>query len=127
VHGVGLVALGQGQDTGPKALSSFRQRFRSPAAEINNREQLLNRLLALQADRRRLLKLVDASFLERGGSLTSDSRADDPLRKVWSELAEDWLSRVEQLPLQLRLRLGNLAVTDWNRHQQGLVAQGAQS
>jgi len=122
VHGVGLVALGPGQYTGPKALSSFRQRFPSPAAEINNREQLLNRLRALQADRRRLLTLVDASFLERGGSLSSDSRADDPLSKVWSELAEDWLSRVEQLPLQLRPRLGNLTAIDWNRHQSGLVA-----
>ena len=121
---VGWLLLSRGKVTGPTALPSFRLRSSLPAAEINQREQLLNRLRALQVDRRWFLKLVDASFLERGGRLPSDSQADAPLRKVWSELAEDWLSRVEQLPLQLRPRLGNLTATDWNRRQQGLVAQG---
>lgn len=121
---LGWLLLSRGKVTGPTALPSFRLRSSLPAAEINQREQLLNRLRALQVDRRWFLKLVDASFLERGGRLPSDSQADAPLRKVWSELAEDWLSRVEQLPLQLRPRLGNLTATDWNRRQQGLVAQG---
>ncbi|MHA3960323.1 serine/threonine protein kinase [Synechococcus sp. LTW-G] len=121
---LGWLVLSRGKVTSPMALPSFRLRSSLPAAEINQREQLLNRLRALQVDRRWFLKLVDASFLERGGRLPSDSQADAPLRMVWSELAEDWLSRVEQLPLPLRPRLGNLTATDWNRRQQGLVAQG---
>ncbi len=123
-----LLLHSRGRVSGSIIWPSFQLRRSLPTAEINQREDLLNRLRALQVDRRWFLKLVDASWLqqfpERGGRLPSDSQADAPLRKVWSELAEDWLSRVEQLPLQLRPRLGNLTATDWNRRQQGLVAQG---
>ena len=102
-----------------------------PPAEVDQRQQLLNRLRAMQVDRGWFLKLVDASLLaqfpERGGRLPSDSLDDSPLRKVWNELAEEWLARVEQLPLEIRRRLGSYTNGDWERRQQALVSQGLSS
>jgi len=99
-----------------------------PAAEVDQRQNLLNRLRAMQVDRAWFLKLVDASLLaqfpERGGRLPSDAADDAPLRKVWNELAEEWLAKVEQLPLEIRRRLGRLSMGDWQRRQQALVSQG---
>jgi serine/threonine-protein kinase len=99
-----------------------------PPAEVDQRQQLLNRLRALQIDRGWFLKLVDASLLaqfpERGGRLPGDSLEEAPLRKVWNELAEEWLVRVEQLPLEIRRRLGSFTNGDWERRQQALVSQG---
>ncbi len=99
-----------------------------PPAEVDQRQQLLNRLRAMQVDRGWFLKLVDASLLaqfpERGGRLPSDSLEDAPLRKVWNDLAEEWLARVEQLPLDIRRRLGSFSNGDWERRQRALVAQG---
>jgi serine/threonine-protein kinase len=43
---------------------------------------------------------------------------------VWNELAEEWLVRVEQLPLEIRRRLGSFTNGDWERRQQALVSQG---
>jgi serine/threonine-protein kinase len=95
---------------------------------VDQRQQLLNRLRALQVDRAWFLKLVDAGLLaqfpERGGRLPSDSLDDAPLRKVWNELAEEWLARVEQLPLDIRRRLGGFSEGDWQRRQSALVSQG---
>ena len=102
-----------------------------PPTEVDQRQQLLNRLRALQIDRGWFLKLVDASLLaqypERGGRLPSDSVEDAPLRKVWNGLAEEWISRVEQLPLEIRTRLGSFSGGDWDKRQSGLVAQGLSS
>lgn len=74
-----------------------------PPAEVDQRQQLLTRLRALQVDRSWFLQLVDSSlmarFPERGGRLPSDSLEDAPLRSVWNELAEEWLSRVEHYHL----------------------------
>jgi serine/threonine-protein kinase len=102
-----------------------------PPAEVDQRQQLLNRLRAMQVDRGWFLKLVDASLLaqfpERGGRLPSDSLEDAPLRKVWNELSEEWLARVEQLPLDIRRRLGSYTNGDWERRQQSLVSQGLSS
>jgi serine/threonine-protein kinase len=99
-----------------------------PPAEVDQRQQLLNRLRALQIDRGWFLSLVDASLLaqypERKGRLPGDSLEDAPLRKVWNELAEEWLARVEQIPMPLRTRLGGFRGSDWERRQQGLVEQG---
>ena len=99
-----------------------------PAVEVDQRQQLLNRLRAMQVDRAWFLRLVDASLLaqfpERGGRLPSDAAADAPLRKVWNELAEDWLAKVEQLPLEIRRRLGSFSNGDWQQRQRSLVAQG---
>ncbi len=99
-----------------------------PPAEVDQRQQLLNRLRALQIDRGWFLKLVDAALLgqfpERGGRLPGDSLEEAPLRKVWNELAEEWLVRVEQLPLEIRRRLGSFTNGDWERRQQALVSQG---
>ena len=99
-----------------------------PAAEIDQRQQLLNRLRAMQVDRGWFLKLVDASLLarfpERRGRLPGDAPADAPLRKVWNELAEEWLARVEQLPLDIRRRLGSYSNGDWEQRQKALKAQG---
>jgi len=99
-----------------------------PPAEVDQRQQLLNRLRALQIDRGWFLRLVDAALLaqfpERRGRPPGDSLEDAPLRRVWNEQAEEWLARVEQLPLTLRQRLGSFSDADWSGRQQALVAQG---
>ncbi len=99
-----------------------------PSAEIDQRQQLLNRLRAMQVDRSWFLSLVDASLLaqfpERGRRLPTDSPSDAPLRKVWNELAGEWLARVEQLPIEIRRRLGSYRQVDWQKRQQALVSQG---
>jgi serine/threonine-protein kinase len=100
-----------GRSTTPDAALQLPSSL--PPAEVDQRQQLLNRLRAMQVDRTWFLKLVDASlmaqFPERGGRLPSDRLEDAPLRKVWNELAEEWLARVEQLPLEIRRRLRGLA------------------
>ncbi|MEY3735798.1 MAG: hypothetical protein RLZZ624_857 [Cyanobacteriota bacterium] len=99
-----------------------------PAVEIDQRQQLLSRLRALQIDRGWFLRLVDGSLLaqypERQGRLPGDSAADAPLRRLWNELAEEWLARVEPLPLPIRQRLGSLSMADWSSRQSRLAAQG---
>jgi len=99
-----------------------------PPAEVDQRQQLLSRLRALQVDRSWFLQMVDASLLarfpERNGRLPSDSLEDAPLRRVWNELAEEWLARVEQLPPTLRARLGRLKDADWQKQRLALVQQG---
>ncbi|MBD1194668.1 MAG: phosphotransferase [Vulcanococcus sp. Clear-D1] len=126
--GLGWLVLSRGRVLGPTAAPSLQLPSSLPPAEVNQRQQLLNRLRALQIDRGWFLKLVDASLLaqypERGGRLPSDSLDDAPLRKVWNQLAEDWLSRVEQLPLELRTRLGSFTAGDWRRRRSALVSQG---
>ena len=128
--GTGLAWLitNRGRVANPTASPGLQLPSSLPPAEVDQRQQLLNRLRALQIDRGWFLKLVDANLLaqypERGGRLPSDSLDDAPLRKVWNELAEDWLSRVEQLPLELRTRLGSFSAGDWRRRQGALVAKG---
>ncbi|MEB3334668.1 MAG: serine/threonine protein kinase [Cyanobacteriota bacterium] len=99
-----------------------------PPGEVDQREQLISRLRALQVDRGWFLELVNASLLaqypERRGRLPSDSLEDAPLRKAWNDLAEDWLARVEQLPMALRRRLGSFSATDWEQRQRSLAQQG---
>ncbi len=99
-----------------------------PPSEVDRRQQLLNRLRAMQVDRAWFLSLVDAALLaqypERNGRLPSDSLEDAPLRRVWNELAEEWLARVEQLPLPLRRRLGSFSASDWEQRQGAFVRQG---
>ncbi len=98
-----------------------------PPAEVDQRQQLLSRLRALQVDRSWFLQLVDSSLLsrfpERGGRLPSDALEDAPLRRVWNDLAEEWLARIEQLPPQLRARLGHLKDSDWRAQRQDLIKQ----
>ncbi|MFM7634641.1 MAG: serine/threonine protein kinase, partial [Cyanobacteriota bacterium] len=112
--------LGRGKPTGlPSPEAALQLPSSLPAAEIDQRQQLLNRLRAMQVERAWFLRLVDASLLaqfpERGGRLPSDAPDDAPLRKVWNELAEEWLARVEQLPLEIRRRLGSYSEADWQR------------
>ncbi len=99
-----------------------------PPAEVDQRQQLLNRLRALQIDRPWFLKLVDANLLgqfpERRGRLPTDALEDAPLRKVWNELAEEWLARVEQLPPAVRRRLGSYSGSEWESQQRRLAEQG---
>ncbi|MGC5198020.1 serine/threonine protein kinase, partial [Aphanothece microscopica] len=121
--------LSRGKQAAPSTPDAALQLPSSlPPAEVDQRQQLLNRLRAMQVDRSWFLKLVDASLLaqfpERGGRLPSDSLEDAPLRKVWNELAEEWLARVEQLPLEIRRRLGSYSNGDWERRQADLVKQG---
>ena len=126
--GLGWFLLSRGRVSSPTATLSVQLPSSLPPAEVDQRQQLLNRLRALQIDRGWFLKLVDASLLaqypERGGRLPGDSLDDAPLRKVWNELAEEWLSRVEQLPLELRTRLGRFTPADWRRRQAALGQQG---
>jgi serine/threonine-protein kinase len=102
-----------------------------PPGEVDQREQLISRLRALQVDRSWFLNLVNASLIaqypERRGRLPSDSLEDAPLRKAWNALAEDWLARVEQLPLALRRRLGGFTAADWDQRQRSLAQQGLSS
>ena len=120
--------LSRGKPGLPTNESALQLPTSLPPAEVDQRQQLLNRLRAMQVDRAWFLKLVDASLLaqfpERGGRLPTDSADDAPLRKVWNELAEEWLARVEQLPLDIRRRLGSYSEGDWQRRQQSLVNQG---
>jgi len=129
---LGWLLLGRGKAPNPNDTGNPLQLPASlPPTEVDQRQQLLNRLRALQIDRGWFLKLVDASLLaqypERGGRLPSDSLDDAPLRKVWNGLAEEWISRVEQLPLEIRTRLGSFSGGDWDKRQAGLVAQGLSS
>ncbi len=115
-------AANDGADTQLKLPASL------PPAEVDQRQQLLNRLRALQVDRAWFLKVVDANLLaqfpEREGRLPTDALEDAPFRKVWNELAEEWLSRVEQLPIGIRRKLGSYSSSDWEGQQRRLVAQG---
>ena len=99
-----------------------------PPAEVDERQQLFSRLRALQVDRAWFLTLVNTAVLdrfpERGGRLPSDALEDAPLRRVWNELAEHWLARIEQLPPALRSRLGSLKQADWSEQRAALVKQG---
>ena len=125
---LGWLLLSRGRVAAPTGESGLQLPSSLPPAEVDQRQQLLNRLRALQIERGWFLRLVDASLLaqypERGGRLPGDSLDDAPLRKVWNQLAEEWLSRVETLPLELRTRLGGFTSGDWRRRQAGLVAQG---
>ena len=120
--------LGRGQSPVSGGEAGTELPSSLPPAEIDQRQELLNRLRALQIDRSWFLRLVDASLLaqypERRGRLPSDALEDAPLRKVWNELAEEWLARVEQLPLALRQRLGSFSSADWDRRRRALESQG---
>ena len=66
-----------------------------PSAELDQRQQLLSRLRALQVDRSWFVELVDAS------QLSTESQQDAPYRRVWTELAEQWLAPVSYTHLTL--------------------------
>jgi serine/threonine-protein kinase len=123
--------LGRGKPQAPAALAPTDEPSGGvslPPAEVDQRQQLLSRLRAMQVDRGWFLSLVDANLLaqypERRGRLPTDSLEDAPLRRVWNQLAEDWLARVEQLPMTLRRRLGSFSAGDWKRRQESFLAQG---
>ena len=123
--------LGRDRPPAPRSEQASEQASSLPPAEVDQRQQLLDRLRAIQVDRSWFLQLVDASLLaqypERRGRLPSDSLEDAPLRKVWNDQAQDWLSRVEQLPLAVRRRLGSFSQGDWQVRQQSLLRQGLSS
>ena len=131
--GIGWFVLTRGVTPGSapqtdRELSGQSPRTSLPPAEVDQRQQLLSRLRALQVDRSWFLSLVDASLLarypERNGRLPGDGLEDAPLRRVWNELAEEWLARVEQLPPALRGRLGRLNEADWRKQRDLLTQQG---
>ena len=88
-----------------------------PSAELDQRLQLFSRLRALQVDRGWFLQLVDAS------QRSAESLEDGSVRG-WTDLAEEWLPRIEQLPPTIRGRLGRLSDGDWEQSRQALVQQG---
>jgi serine/threonine-protein kinase len=123
--------LGRGKPQAPAVLAPTDEPAGGaslPPAEVDQRQQLLSRLRAMQVDRGWFLSLVDANLLaqypERRGRPPTDSLEDAPLRRVWNELAEDWLARVEQLPMAVRRRLGSFSAADWKRRQESFLAQG---
>ncbi len=123
--------LGRGKPQAPAALVPTDEPSGGaslPPAEVDQRQQLISRLRAMQVDRGWFLSLVDANLLaqypERRGRLPTDSLEDAPLRRVWNQLAEDWLARVEQLPMAVRRRLGSFSAGDWKRRQESFLAQG---
>ncbi|MDA9699568.1 serine/threonine protein kinase [Synechococcus sp. AH-736-M02] len=89
-----------------------------PSAELDHRQQLLSRLRALQVDRGWFVELVDAS------QLSTESQQDALYRRVWTELAEQWLARIALLPPTIRGRLGRLSDGDWEQPRVALVQQG---
>jgi serine/threonine-protein kinase len=128
---VGWWWLGRGETPANPAgggLPALEEAPSLPPGEVDQREQLISRLRALQVDRGWFLDLVNASLLaqypERRGRLPTDSLEDAPLRKAWNDLAEDWLARVEQLPLALRRRLGSYTAADWEQRQRNLAQRG---
>ncbi|HYP04302.1 MAG TPA: serine/threonine protein kinase [Cyanobium sp.] len=123
--------LGRGKEPPPSREASTKLPSSLPPAEVDQRQQLLNRLRAMQVDRGWFVSLADASLLaqypERKGRLPSDALEDAPLRRVWNELSEEWLARVEQLPLAIRRRLGSFSSADWDRRQEDLLRGGLSS
>jgi serine/threonine-protein kinase len=89
-----------------------------PLEALDQRQQLFSRLRALQVDRGWFINLVDAS------QLSSESLEDARLRRVWTELAEEWLARIEQLPPAIRAQLGRLRAGDWQQPREALLKQG---
>ncbi|WP_250397023.1 serine/threonine protein kinase [Synechococcus sp. MU1651] len=89
-----------------------------PSAELDQRQQLLSRLRALQVDRGWFVELVDASQLRR------EPQQDAPYRRVWTELAEQWLARIALLPPAIRAQLGRLKAADWQQPREALLKQG---
>ena len=89
-----------------------------PSAELDQRQQLLSRLRALQVDRGWFVELVDAS------QLSTEPQQDAPLRRVWTELAEQWLARIALLPPAIRAQLGRLRAGDWPQPREALLKQG---
>ncbi|WP_370631133.1 hypothetical protein [Synechococcus sp. MU1642] len=91
---------------------------RLPSEEFDQREQLYSRLRMLQVDRSWFIELVDAS------QLSTESQQDAPFRRVWTELAEQWLARIALLPPAIRAQLGRLRAGDWQQPRQALLKQG---
>ena len=89
-----------------------------PPEELDQREQLFSRLRALQVDRSWFTGLVDASLL------STEALESAPLRRNWTELAEQWLARIEQLPPAIRAQLGRLGAGDWQQPREALLKQG---
>ena len=89
-----------------------------PSAELDQRQQFLSRLRALQVDRGWFVELVDAS------QLSTEPQQDAPLRRVWTELAEQWLARIALLPPAIRSQLGRLRAGDWQQPREVLLKQG---
>lgn len=124
---LGWLLLGRGR-VGPADNGLPGGGVSLPPAEVDQRQQLVNRLAALQVNRDWFLTLVNRSlasqFPERGGRPPSDSLEDAPVRKVWNDIAQDWLVRVEQLPVSLRERLGSFRSEDWDQRRSLLGSQG---
>ena len=89
-----------------------------PSAELDQRQQLLSRLRALQVDRGWFVELVDAS------QLSTEPQQEASLRRVWTELAEQWLARIALLPPAIRAQLGRLRAGDWQQPREVLLKQG---
>ena len=131
---IGWFLLSPGSSSNRSARVSLEETWPKPTPKTqapDQREQLLSRLKALQVDRLWFLQLVDRSlnrrFPDRDGRLPSGAPEDQALQKVWIDLANDWLARIERLPPALRSRLGQLQDQDWSQQAQDLKEQGIPS
>ena len=86
-----------------------------PLVELDHLQQLFSRLRALQVNRCLFLQLLDAS------QLSKESLQDEPIRGVWTVLANEWLAWIEQLPPATRSRLGRLNNGDWEQPRKALL------
>ena len=117
-----------------KDLRSDRDQASQPSRiprsvnDLDQRQQLFSRLLVLQVDRSWFFKLVDSSLKNRisksNGDLHSDYMEDALLEKDWTEQAERWLARIEQLSPVIRAQLGRFDDEDWQYTSQMLQQQG---
>ena len=103
----------------PRPRSDWAATAVSPQYEdLDQREQLFSRLRALQVDRSWFVELVDAS------QLSMESLENALLQRNWTELAEQWLARIAQLPPAIRAQLGRLRAGDWQQPREALLKQG---
>ncbi len=97
------------------------------SSDENKRQEIYDRLRVLKVDRIWFLKLVDASFFLRfpqlGGRFAFE-KMDSSIGIVWYELAEEWLAKVEQLPPNIRIQLGNLNDSSWYKNRENLIQKG---
>lgn len=110
---------GSESSRGDEVIVRTPQTTASPP-ETDQRQQLMRRLRALQIERSWFLSLVDRSAQLRASEPLGSTSPD----AAWVALAEEWVARLEQLPPDLRRRLGGLRDADWQQQQQALVAQG---
>lgn len=100
----------------------------STAVAVDRRQELQSRLRALEIDQGWFLRLLEASrqagtSLATAGASPGRFAAGSP-NPDRSAQADQWLARLEPLPLVLRRRLGRFSYGDWQAQRRRLAARG---